>query len=144
MLLSISLTAAAALALLHIWQSLRVSHVRRKQRIELGDGGSELLHRRMRAHSNFTENAPFFLALLALLELARVSTPFLWGATILFVLARLAHMFGMERKAPNALRMGGAGVTWLVLIGLAGWAITLTYARMAEAPDRRQTPTVKA
>lgn len=144
MFLSISLTAAAACALLHIWQSLRVSQVRMARGIELGDGGSEPLTCRMRAHANFVENAPFFLALLVLLELSGAAATWLWTATILFILARLLHMFGMERKAPNPLRMGGTMATLTVLAALSIWAISLTYMRVGETPARQAAPAIKA
>jgi len=127
MLLPIAITAAAAAALLHIWLSIRTSQVRMKLNIELGDGGSEALIRRMRAHANFVENAPFFLVLVALLELAEASATFLWTAVILFILARLCHAFGMDRKAPNPLRMAGTMGSLTVIGGLAIWAVVLTY-----------------
>jgi len=144
MLLPITITAAAAAALLHIWLSLRTSQVRMKLKIELGDGGSEPLTRRMRAHANFVENAPFVLLLVLLLELSGASPTFLWAAVILFILARLSHAFGMDRKAPNPLRMAGTMGSLLVIGALAIWGIVLSYAAMGEAPERRQAPTIKA
>jgi len=142
MLLSISLTAAAAIALLHIWLSVRTSQVRRSAKIELGDGGSEPLTRRMRAHANFVENAPFFLALLVLLELAGASAPFLWAAVIVFIIARLCHAFGMDRRGANPLRIVGIVGSLTAIGALAIWAITLTYARAGEAPQRQEAPTI--
>jgi len=138
MLLPIALTAAGAAALLHIWLSIRVSQVRMAGRIELGDGGSEPLTRRMRAHANYAENAPIFLILLALLELAGGRSEFLWAATIIFFLARLLHAFGMDRKAPNKLRIAGILGSWVVLLVLGGWAIVLTYTGAAGTSPQRQ------
>ena len=128
MILPISLTMAGAAALLHIWLSLRVSHLRRLHRVLIGDEGNAAIRTRMRAHANFAENVPLFLILLALTELAGGSSLWLWGAAILFILARIAHAFGMDRPAPNALRMGGALLSWLVLLGLAAYAILLSYS----------------
>jgi uncharacterized membrane protein YecN with MAPEG domain len=82
---------------------------------------------RMRAHANFVEYTPFFLILLGLIELSRGSETWLWAAAILFMLGRLAHPFGMDRPAPNAFRMGGVAITWLVLLGLAAYAIAIPY-----------------
>ena len=127
MLLPISLTAAGAAALLHIWLSLRVSHVRRLQKILHGDGGSPALLRRMRAHANYAENLPIFLILLALMELAGAWSLALWSATILFFLARILHAFGMDSDKLSPLRVIGVSVSWLVLLGLGGWAIVMTY-----------------
>lgn len=144
MLLPISLTAAGALALLHVWLSARVIQVRAKSRILLGDGGSEPLLRRMRAHVNFAENAPLFLILLILLELAGVWSLALWIATILFVLARICHAFGMDRNGANPFRMAGTIGSITVLLGLAGWAIATTYTQTNPNPPRLQAPVPRA
>src|SRR3546814_6042247 len=55
-ILPISLTIAAGAALLNLWLALRVGRVRTKEKVFIGDGGNDLLTRRMRAHSNFVEN----------------------------------------------------------------------------------------
>jgi uncharacterized membrane protein YecN with MAPEG domain len=81
----------------------------------------------MRAHANFAEYTPFVLILLGLIELAQGSRTWLWLVAILYILARIAHAFGMDRPAPNPLRAGGAAVTMLVLIGLAGYALAIPY-----------------
>jgi hypothetical protein len=125
--LPITLTIAGAAALINIWLALRVSHLRRLKRVLIGDEGDQQVAARMRAHANFIENAPLFLILLGLVEAAAGSATWLWAAAILFILARLAHPFGMERPAPNALRMGGTAITWLVLLGLAAYALALPY-----------------
>lgn len=128
MILPITLTIAGAAALINIWLALRVSQLRRLNHVSIGDGGNKQIAGRMRAHANFVEYTPFFLILLGLIEAARGSDTWLWGAAIPFILARLAHPFGMERKAPNALRIVGVAVTWLVLLGLAIYAILISYA----------------
>ncbi len=127
MILPITLTIAGAAALLHIWLSLRVSRLRRPLKIGVGDGGNEVLARRMRAHANFAENVPIMLILLALLELATGGTLWLWGAAILFILARIAHAFGMDRPGANALRVAGIAISWAVLLGLGLYAIAIAY-----------------
>jgi uncharacterized membrane protein YecN with MAPEG domain len=127
MTLQITLTMAGAAAILHVWLSLRVSRLRRPLKIGFGDGGNEILLRRMRAHANFAENVPIFLVLLAALELATGGNLILWTAAILFILARIAHAFGMDRPGANPLRVGGIGISWLVLLGLGVYAILLSY-----------------
>jgi uncharacterized membrane protein YecN with MAPEG domain len=126
-ILPITLTIAGAAALINLWLGFRVSLLRRRHKVSIGDGGNSAVATRMRAHANFVEYTPFFLILLALIELARGSETWLWAAAILFILARLAHAFGMDRPAPNALRVAGAAVTWLVLLGLAAYALYLPY-----------------
>src|SRR6188474_3181116 len=61
--LPITLTIAAAAALLNIWIAERVGRLRRQHRISIGTGGNELVETRMRAHSNFAEYTPVFLIL---------------------------------------------------------------------------------
>jgi len=57
----VALNLALAAILLY-----RVSQVRQGKKINLGDGGDEVMFARIRAHGNFTENAP--LALLGLFK----------------------------------------------------------------------------
>ncbi len=127
MMLPITLTIAAAAALMNIWLAVRVSQLRVRHKVSVGDDGDVRVAYRMRAHANFVEYTPIFLILLALIELARGSEGWLWGVAIVYILARLAHPFGMDRPAPNPLRMGGIVVTWLVLVGLAGYALAIPY-----------------
>jgi hypothetical protein len=126
-ILPITLTIAGAAAILHIWLSLRVSRLRRPLKIGVGDGGNDVLMRRMRAHGNYAENVPIFLILLGFLELATGGNLWLWGAAILFILARIAHAFGMDRTGANPLRVGGITLSWLVLLGLGAYAIVIAY-----------------
>jgi uncharacterized membrane protein YecN with MAPEG domain len=127
MVLPITLTMAAAAALIHIWLAFRCSMVRIRQKVLVGDGGNATLVARMRAHSNFTENVALFLILLALNELANGSARWLWIVGIAFIVARILHAFGMDRNTPNVLRAGGMMVTLLALIVLAISAIRLAY-----------------
>lgn len=76
--------------------------------IEPGAMGDGALTRAIRAHANFTENAP--LALLLLIALALTTTAplpiHIFGAT--FTFARVLHAIGMmQTKHPNALRLAG-------------------------------------
>ncbi len=141
MLLPITMTAAAACALIGIWLGIRVSQVRRAAGVAHGDGGHGLLVRRMRAHANFVENAPFFLILLLLLERAGGSAFYLWAAAIVFIGARLLHPFGMDRDGANPLRIAGIALSWSVIGALAVWTIALSYAQLAaNQPERRPAP----
>lgn len=135
MILPITLTIAAAAALLNIWLAMRIGRLRMSKKVSIGHGGDTLLETRMRAQANFGEYTPFVLILLALIELAKGSQTWLWLVAILYILARIAHAFGMERPAPNPLRAGGAMITMLVLLGLAGYALSIPYlAKKPSAP----------
>ena len=67
------------------------------------------------------------LILLVLLEFGTGGDLWLWGAAILFILARIAHAFGMDRPGANPLRVAGIAISWLVLLGLGLYAIALAY-----------------
>ena len=129
--LPITLTIAAAAAVLHIWLAARVSQLRNRHKVSIGDGGNEALIRRMRAHANYGENMPVVLILLALLELAGGDPRILWGAAILFVISRILHAFGMDRTSPSRLRMFGMIGSTLALVILAGYAVFMLYQHPA-------------
>lgn len=122
----ISLSIAAGAALINIWLMMRVGRVRTQEKISVGDGGNERLLRRMRAHSNYIESAPFVLILLFLTESALGSSMWLWAAGFLYLLGRIAHSFGMDGL--SWARMIGTLTTMVMLLGLAITALYITYA----------------
>lgn len=125
--LPITITIAAAATLINLWLGIRVSRLRRLHSVSVGDGGNAQVGARMRAHANFVEYTPLFLILLGLVEAARGTSTWLWAAAILFVVGRLAHPFGMDRPGANLLRLVGIALTWLVMLGLAVYALTIPY-----------------
>jgi uncharacterized membrane protein YecN with MAPEG domain len=132
--LPITLTIAAAAALINLWLGARVSQLRWRHKVPMGEGGNPQVTARMRAQANFIEYTPLFLILLALVELSQGSRTWLWIVAILFILGRLAHPFGMDRPAPNKLRVVGILVTWAVLLGLAVYALAIPYLNAARTP----------
>ncbi|MEO9634181.1 MAG: MAPEG family protein [Parasphingorhabdus sp.] len=127
MILPITLTIAGAAALINIWLMIRVGQVRTSEKVSVGDGGNDKVIRRMRAHSNYIESAPFVLLLVAAIELASGSATWLWIVGGLFLLGRVAHGIGMDDGAFGQGRMIGTLVTMLTLLGLAIYAITIPY-----------------
>ena len=117
MILPATLATASAAALLNIWLAVRVGQARGRSKVWIGDGGDELLTRRMRAQANFVEYAPFVLILLGLLELAKGTSWHAWAYGAAFVIARVLHPFGMDGWKPG--RMVGSIVTMLALLLLA-------------------------
>ena len=134
MILPITLTFAGAAAILHIWLASRVSRMRVQHKVSIGDGGVDVLVRRMRAHANYTENMPIVLILIGLIELAGGDQRILWAAGIVFILARIAHGFGMDQPHPSRLRAIGMIGSTIVLVGLAGWALSFAYLQAPPAP----------
>lgn len=121
--LPVSLALAAVLALVNLWLTARIAQVRMREHVSVGDGGSEPLARRMRAQANLVENAPFVLVLVVLIELATAQHGWLAAAALVFVAARIAHPFGMD--GAGRARMAGAGLTVLVQLLLAVWALAI-------------------
>jgi uncharacterized membrane protein YecN with MAPEG domain len=124
-MLPISLTIAAGAALLNIWLAMRVGRVRTKEKVFVGDGGSEPVIRRMRAHANYVENTAFVLILIALVELGLGSSIWLWGAGALYLVGRILHALGMDGMGWG--RMAGTIITLLTQLGLAITALAAVY-----------------
>ena len=125
--LPITLTIAAAAALVNLWLAIRIGRVRMAGKVLHGDGGNPLLMQRMRAQANFVEYTPFVLILIGLIEAARGTHGWLWAVGLAYILARISHAFGMDRTDTNPWRAMGFVVTALVLIGLALYALTIVY-----------------
>lgn len=119
MLLPVTLSSAAAAAILAIWLMLRVGQVRTSEKVSVGDGGNERVIRRMRAHANFVESAPFVVLLVAVIELAGKGQPWLAYVSGAYFIGRILHGFGMEGGSLGWARMIGTLVTLLTLLGLA-------------------------
>ena len=128
MILPITLTVAGAAALINIWLMIRVGQVRTSEKVSVGDGGNEKVLRRMRAHSNYIESAPFVMLLVAAIELASATSPtWLWIVSGFYLLGRVAHGVGMDDGKFGKGRMVGTLVTMLTLLGLGIYAITIPY-----------------
>jgi uncharacterized protein len=128
--LPITLTIAAGAALVNIWLMIRCGRARTKGGVSIGDGGDEFLIRRMRAHANFVESAPFVLVLIAALEATGGSPTWLWWVGIAYIFGRLAHGLGMDGGTFAKGRMVGTLITLLTLAGLAGYALWSVYSRL--------------
>ncbi len=128
MILPITLTAAGAAALINIWLAIRVGQKRIAGKVSIGDGGHPPLIARMRAHSNFSEYTPYFLILVALIEMATGTSLWLWIVVALYLLARVAHGIGMDvTEGQSKLRGIGILVTMVSLAALALYAIIIPY-----------------
>jgi len=123
MTLAVTLTAAAAAAIVNLWLSLRVGVLRRAHGISVGDGGNEALQRRMRAQLNFAENVPIVLVLIAALEIAGIGETWLAYVAGAFILGRVAHGFGMDGGKAQVGRVIGVLVTLATQLFLAGVAV---------------------
>ena len=116
----ISLLIAALHVLLYLALSLRVVLHRKAGNVGIGSGGDDALMRKIRVHGNFGEYVPLALLMLALLELAAVATPLLWGLGIALLLARVLHAIGLGGSAGYSVgRFSGALLTFATLLAMA-------------------------
>ncbi len=129
MILPITLVAVGLSAIIALWLSMRVGQVRIREKVSVGDGGNEAVIRRMRAHSNYVENTPFVLLLIAAIEISSGSgqPTWLFWVMIVYMLGRVAHAVGMDGGALEKGRMIGTILTMLTLLGLGGYALAKPY-----------------
>ncbi|TZG28930.1 MAPEG family protein [Sphingomonas montanisoli] len=126
-ILPVTLTIAGAAAIVNLWLAIRVSGPRVKTKVSIGHGNVPLLEARMRAHSNFVEYTPFVLILMGLIELARGTSTVLWVIGIVYIVGRLLHGISLDKAGTNAFRGIGILITFVVLLALAGWAVSIPY-----------------
>jgi uncharacterized membrane protein YecN with MAPEG domain len=124
------LCLAAAAALINIWISMRVGRMRHAAKISVGDGGNEMLIRRMRAHANFVENTPLVLILLAAIELSNKGGTWLAVVGAVYMLGRVCHALGMDGGSLGWARGVGTAVTMLTQLGLAVAAVLIALGRI--------------
>jgi len=122
MILPVTLSSAAAAALMSFWLAQRVFRLRAATKTTHGDGGHGALARRIRAQANFVEYTPFVLFLIAAIELAGRGGLWLTIVAAVYFLARIAHAIGMDSEAVPPTRIAGMWITFLTLIGLAIYA----------------------
>ena len=106
--LPVTLTAAAAAAIINLWLSIRVGQMRIKHKVSIGDDAGGPLTARMRAHGNR------WLA---------------WVAAI-YMLGRVAHGFGMDGGTLGRGRSAGVIITMVTQLGLAVVAVLITLGSM--------------
>ena len=123
--LPVTLTAAAAAAVLNLWLSIRVGQMRIRHNVSIGDDGGGPLTARMRAQLNFVENTGFVLVLVAAIELSGRGEPWLAWVVAAYMLGRVAHGLGMDGGALAKGRVIGVIITMLVQAGLALAAVLI-------------------
>jgi uncharacterized protein len=108
---------AGILALLIVVLAGRVVAVRRSAAVSLGDGGSEVLIRRIRVHGNATENIPIGLLVMLVLELNHASAALLHGLGIALTVGRLAHAQGLTGSPGTSVgRFLGTVASWGAIV----------------------------
>lgn len=119
---------AALLGALFVSLSGRAIRARRSARVAIGPLGNEALDRRVRAHANFAEYAPFALLLLGFAELRGGPGIALHSGALALLLGRISHAWGVSRTPENfRFRVAGMVSTFAAYV-VAITAIALTFA----------------
>lgn len=120
MSLPVTSLLASALGIWLVVLSLRVALFRKTERISIGHGESNELHRRQRAQGNLTEYAPIGLILFALAEFQNFDVYILSVLAVLFFIARLVHGYIFSFKIFNlVLRQISMTTTFACIVVLA-------------------------
>lgn len=127
MLLPVTLSLAAAALLINFWLSYRIGQLRHDLKISVGDGGNDLLARRMRAQLNFAENVPLVLIMAGLIELAGKGGMWLEPVGAVFMLGRVLHGLGMDGGSLAWGRTAGMAVNMLTSLGLVVVAVLVLF-----------------
>ena len=123
----ITLFYASSLTILALVLSFLTGRQRFKTETNLGLGDDFGMLQITRAHGNLIENALFFLTLMFLLEtVAEVSSVSLMVMGDIFLLARIAHAYGITRpEAKSIFRMLGTLGSIIVLSVQSIWGLII-------------------
>ncbi len=123
----ITLFYASSLTILALVLSFLTGRQRFKTETNLGLGDDFGMLQITRAHGNLIENALFFLILMFLLEtVAEVSSVSLMVLGDIFLLARIAHAYGITRpEAKSIFRMLGTLGSIIVLSIQSIWGLII-------------------
>jgi len=106
---------AGLLGLLAVSLTLSVSRLRRKKKINLGDGGDAEMRAAIRAHANFMEFVPLCLLLIYMVsDFHGFQTVAILSVALL--LARVLHAGGMLGFIPMGRFLGAVTTTILLLV----------------------------
>ena len=120
--LPITLLYAGILGVLLVALSVRVTALRGKHKVNLGDGGNEELQRAIRVQGNFVEYVPLALILIGLLEMNGAPAWAVHAFGIVLAVARLSHAYSLY-AASMPPRIVGTSGTWAVLAVAGLWAV---------------------
>lgn len=131
MQLPVTFFLTAVFALMLVALSTFVSMWRRALNVAFGDGNNDILRRRIRAHANFIENAPFLLIMTAALEIGQVTQWVVGLIAIGFMVARILHAFAILFGRDAKLRAAAMILQHFTTVTAAVFLILLVVA-----PDR--------
>jgi uncharacterized membrane protein YecN with MAPEG domain len=107
---------AGILAPILILLSGRVIRQRREAKVAVGDGGSQMLLRRMRVQANFVEYVPFALLLMAFAESLQTWAWYMHLLGVVLLAGRASHAYGVSQLRENfTFRVFGMAATFSVI-----------------------------
>ncbi|WP_171227888.1 MULTISPECIES: MAPEG family protein [unclassified Ruegeria] len=116
-MLAITPIYAALIAILYVALSVKVILQRRSDKISVGDGGSKLMIKAIRTHSNCAEYAPIALLLIAMVELQGAGGLLVHILGLMLLAGRLLHAYGFGRTPQIViLRQAGMSLTFLAIM----------------------------
>lgn len=116
---------AGLFALLMVPLSLQVSMRRVKLGgVDSGDGGDDILRRRIRAHGNFVEYAPTAVIAVGLVEFGGGAKWLVAILAIAFFVSRLLHAVGMLYTSTPTLRAGGMLIQHAAFLASGIWLVS--------------------
>ena len=120
----VTMLYAGLLGFLLVALALNVVRLRLGRKVGLGIGADGALEQPVRVHANFAENAPMFVVLLLLAEVAGLRSELLHAAGIVFVASRLSHAFGLStRPGRSPGRFLGSVGSWTTILTLSGYLL---------------------
>ena len=127
---TVTLLFAGLSGLLAVFLGARVTALRFKLRINVGDGGNEKLIQTIRVHANNAEYSAIGLVIIGLCEIAAGGGWAIWALAGGLFAGRVLHAQGMIRTtAPHPSRIVGQTLTWLT-IALAGVYAIYLFVRL--------------
>lgn len=117
----------AALSLV-LW--FRVTKMRSRLKVSIGDGGHPELHERIRQHGNFIEWVPLVLLLMVLAEGNRAGATWLHVAGALLLAGRLMHPFGLKVAQPShPMRIASNTASLLAMLSMVACLLVTLFQR---------------
>ncbi len=121
--LTITPIYAALIAIVYLVLTARVILYRRANRVNLGDEGDKHMLKRMRAHANCAEYAPFALLLLLFAELQGASASVVHIFGMMILVGRVVHAIGLSVSPQNFLMRQIGMILTLTMIAVTALSL---------------------
>lgn len=128
--LPVTICTTAVFAIMLTVLSLLVSLRRRDLNLAIGDGDDRILRRRIRAHGNFIENAPFCVLLVLSLEAVLATSDTIWIVAIILIVSRLLHAIGTYNRSNTRLIAPAMVMQHLTFLICGIWLLVQTFGNL--------------